>query len=334
MQFFCCDYYWKMYFMRSSVNFSLCILFVCLWSSGWVGAKYGVGLVGPFTFLTWRYLIVVVLLGVALMLLRKWKTLTPAEWLGHLNVGFLSHGVYLGASLTSMEYGTSAGMVALVTSMQPMFTGLLAQRYTGETTSKNQWIGIGLGLTAVLTLVVNQINLGSGVFAYMLLVTAVIGLCIATLIERADTLSKENAREEPTPLLQVMFIHSIAALAFFTFFGVTLEQLETNWSPELVGSLAYMAVFVSIGSYGLMFLLLRRLPAVKVSSLAYLTQGTTMIMAWVLLGETLSGIQWLGLALASAAVLMVQLNSVNITTPKTPQIRATINSPTKTKPSV
>ncbi len=298
--------------MTHSINISLCAAFVCLWSSGWIGSKYGVGIVGPFTFLTWRYVLVVVVLGIALIVTQKWKPLSAAEWLKYLNVGFLSHGVFLGASLTSMEYGMSAGMVALVTSMQPMFTAVLAQRYTGEKTSKNQWFGVALGLTAVLALVVNQLALGDSAFGYLLLVSAIIGLSFATLIDRADTLSKQGTNEQETPLVQVLFIHSIAALMFFTLFGVSLEQMQTTWSYELVASIVYMALFVSIGSYGLLFLLLRRLPAVKVSSLAYLTQGTTMIMAWLLLGETLTHIQWFGVALASLAVIIVQLNTVNI----------------------
>lgn len=294
-----------------SINFSLCTVFVLMWSSGWIGSKFGVDLVGPFTFLTWRYVLVVLILGAMLVVFKKWKSLTPAEWIRYLNIGLLSHGVYLGASLTSMNFGISVGMVGLVTSMQPMFTAFLAQRCTGESTSKYQWIGVILGIAAVLTLVLNQLTLGDSVFGYVLLVSAVLGLSFATLIDRAGTLEKEQNNEEPTPLLQVLFIHSVAALAFFSLFGVFLEKMETTWTPALIGSLAYMAIFVSIGSYGLLFLLLRRMAAVKVSSLAYLTQGTTMVMAWLLLGETLTDIQWAGVSLATTAVIIVQLDKVD-----------------------
>ncbi|MFK8077007.1 MAG: DMT family transporter [Granulosicoccus sp.] len=299
--------------MASSINFSLCTVFVLMWSSGWIGSKFGVDLVGPFTFLTWRYVIVVTILGAILVLSRKWKPLTPGEWTRYLNIGLLSHGVYLGASLSSLNFGVSVGMVGLVTSMQPMFTAFLAQRFTGESTSKYQWMGVILGMAAVLTLVITQLALGDTVLGYVLLVSAVLGLSLATLIDRAGTLEKEQRSEEPTPLLQVLFIHSVAALAFFALFGVSLENMETTWSPALIGSLAYMAIFVSIGSYGLLFLLLRRMAAVKVSSLAYLTQGATMVMAWLLLGETLTDIQWVGVSLATTAVIIVQLDRVDFT---------------------
>lgn len=302
--------------MAHSINFSLCTVFVLLWSSGWIGSKFGVGLVGPFTFLTWRYVLVVLILGAILLVMRHWKTLTPAEWSRYIKIGVLSHGVYLGASLTSMDFGVSVGMVGLVTSMQPMFTAFLSQRYTKEATSKYQWAGVMLGIAAVLTLVINQLTLGDGVFGYILLVSAVLGLSFATLIDRADTLKKAESKEEPTPLLQVLFIHSAAALVFFGFFGISLEGLQTTWSPALIGSLAYMATFVSIASYGLLFLLLRRMAAVKVSSLAYLTQGATLIMAWLFFGEILSDIQWIGVALATTAVLIVQLDKVDFASVK------------------
>jgi drug/metabolite transporter (DMT)-like permease len=295
--------------MNHATNAALCITFVILWSSGWIGSKFGVGLTGPFTFLSWRYLFVVTLLGLCLLLSANWKSLTKREWLHHLNVGVLSHGVYLGASLSAMHDGISAGMVALVTSMQPVFTSIISQKYGGEKASRQQWIGVTLGLSAVSVIVINQITLGGSWFGYCLLIAAVLSLCVATIIDRSQTLVKRSTNSRPTPLLQVLFIHSCGALLFFTVIAVSLEGLETQWSTTLFSTLLYMAVIVSIGSYGLLFLLLRRLTAVKVSSLSYLTHGTTMLMAWVAFGETLSPLQWIGVLLATCSVLVIHCNN-------------------------
>ena len=291
--------------MSRTINISLCGLFVLLWSSGWVGSKLGVGLVGPFTFLTWRYVIVVLILASLVFSLGHWNSLSRKQWMQHINAGLLSHGLYLGASLSAMDHGMSAGMVALVTSMQPLFSAICAQQLLGESSNKRQWFGIGLGFLALVGTIANQLALGESVIAYILLFTAVIALCAATLLDRGNTLSNQKTKQTPTPLLQMLLIHSVAALIFFATFGVTLEQLETQWSQDLIVALVYMAIVVSIGSYGCLFLLIRRLPVVKVSALTYLTQGTTMLLAWIFLGETLSAAQWMGLCMASIAVLII-----------------------------
>ncbi|MDB4223773.1 DMT family transporter [Granulosicoccus sp.] len=291
--------------MTRTVNISLCSLFVVLWSSGWIGSKYGVGLVGPFTFLTWRYLIVVIILATLVLALGHWKPLSRKEWILHLNTGLLSHGLYLGASLTAMDYGMSAGMVALVTSMQPLFTAICAHYLIGERSNRRQWVGILIGFIALLGTIVNQLVIGESTLSYVLLFTAVFALTGATLMDRANTLNADRGHKKPAPLLQTLLIHSMAALVFFALCGFSLEQLETQWTSDFILAILYMAIVVSIGSYGCLFILLRRLPVVKVSALTYLTQSTTMLLAWVFLGETLSTAQWMGLAIVSCAVVII-----------------------------
>lgn len=88
--------------MSSTTNVFLFLSFVLLWSLGWIGSKYGVDLTGSFKFLVWRYLIVVLILAVLLVLKESWKPLTRREWIQHLCIGVLLHGIYLGASLSAM----------------------------------------------------------------------------------------------------------------------------------------------------------------------------------------------------------------------------------------
>jgi len=302
--------------MFSTTNVFLSLSFVLLWSSGWIGGKFAVDQVAPFTFLSWRYAIVVFILAACVLLRGQWRPLTSREYVHHMTVGVLSHGVYLGASLYAMQAGVSAGMVALITSMQPLITSVIAQNYSSEKANRTQWLGVFLGVLAVCLIVIDQITVGGSLFAYLLLFVAVLALCCATHFARSTTLSTRTARVHSAPLLQIMFIHSCAALAFFSVFALSLEGQATQWTSSLVGTLLYLAVIVSIGSYGLLFLLLQRLPAVEVSSLAYLTQGTTMLMAWFVLGETLTALQWMGLILATSSVFLVHLNKVEVTQTK------------------
>ena len=301
--------------MRILANAGLCATFLLLWSSGWIGSKFAVGLTGHFTFLSWRYLLVVALLGIFVVATRQWRSLGRAEYLQHLNVGVLSHGIFLGASLGAMKFGTSAGMVALVTGMQPLFTAIVAigVMYCGSSNlvdrppGKLQWFGILLGLTAIVIVVGDQIILGGSALAYLLLFASMGAISLATLIDRAATLKLSRVKASPAPLPQILLLHSIAGYGFFSLFAWVLEGYSIIWSSSLVWTVLYMAIVVSIGSYALMFLLLRKMSVFKVASLAYLTPPTTMLMAWLVFNETLTQTQWLGLVVAGIAVSAVYL---------------------------
>ncbi len=296
----------------------LCAVFLVLWSSGWIGLKFAAGQMGPFTFLTWRYLLVVVLLAGFVVLSRQWRCLSYREFVHHLNVGFLSHGVFLGAAVGAFQLGASAGTVAFVTATQPLVTAAITSvvavigtsRFIDKTPGRTQWIGIGLGLAAVVVVIGSQISLGGSAMAYVLLLASLLALSLATLIDRSVTLKICGTKKTPAPLPQVLLLHSLAALAMFVCFAGFLEGYVAQWDSRLVAALVYMSVVVSIGSYGLMFFLLRRTSVMKVSSLAYLTPPTTMLMAWFIFGETVSVDQWAGLVLATVAVALIYLGDI------------------------
>lgn len=288
----------------------LCLVFVVLWSMGWVGSKYAIGLTGPFTFLTWRYIAVVALLGLLVIATNKWKKISLKETLLHLNVGFLVHGVFLGASLGAMQLGVSAGMTAFVTAMQPILTAVLAHKFTDEAPTRRQWCGMLLGLLAVAVVIGGQITLGGNVAAYILLIFSLSAVSVGTLLDRAATLKSRRLRQRKRPLLQIMLLHSFAGLILFSVLGYSLEGLVVVWSKTLIMTMAFMVIVVSIGSYAALFLLLRHVSVIKVSALIYLTPPTTMIMAWMFFDETLSVIQWAGLSVAAIAVWIIYQDDV------------------------
>ncbi|MFT5895679.1 MAG: hypothetical protein ACI8VW_002554 [bacterium] len=95
-------------------------------------------------------------------------------------------------------------------------------------------MGIALGFVALIGTIANQLALGESVLVYVVLFTAVIGLGTATLCDLASTLKSRSRQQEPTPLLQMLLIHSVTALVFFAVFGVSLKQLEAQWSMDLI----------------------------------------------------------------------------------------------------
>jgi len=159
-----------------------CLLFVGLWSSGWIGAKYGQDYAGTFTLLAYRYLLVVVVLLVFVSVTKSWRKLPASQWLIHLFVGILSHAVYLGAGNSALLLGVSAGLVAFITALQPMITATFSSDISGERASFRQWTGLTLGFAAIMLVVSDKIALGASAFAYSLPFIAILALSFASLI--------------------------------------------------------------------------------------------------------------------------------------------------------
>lgn len=276
----------------------LCALFVVLWSSGFVGAKFGLEHAGTFTILFWRYLLVAGVLALAVTLMGKWRRIAPRDLGRHMTVGALAHAGWLAAVLGAIDLGLSAGLAAFITALQPIMTGALSARMTGEKVTGREWAGLVLGLVAVAVVIGDGIALGGSLAAYALPFFAVVSITVASLIDRGATVEHENA----APILLVTFWHCAASFVVLTPLAVGIEGLQADWNGELLFAIAWLALVVSLAAYGLMFVLLRLLPAARVASLTYLSPPVTMVMAWLVFGETLTFAGIISLGIAAAAV--------------------------------
>ncbi|XAT60259.1 EamA family transporter [Rhodobacteraceae bacterium Araon29] len=283
----------------------LCGVFIVLWSSGFVGAKFGLDHAGTFTILFWRYLLVTAILAVLVTLAKQWQRIPRGVIGRHMLVGALAHAGWLAAVLGAIDLGLSAGLAAFITALQPILTGALSARMTGEQVSGREWAGLGLGLVAVALVIGDGIALGGAVVAHLLPFLAVIAITLASLIDRSGNLKKEKS----VPILLATFLHCLASFLVLAPLAVGLEGLEATWNGSLVFAIIWLAVVVSLAAYGLMFVLLRRLPASQVASLTYLSPPVTMIMAWIVFGEVLSMMGIIGLGIAAAAVFLTLTSS-------------------------
>jgi drug/metabolite transporter (DMT)-like permease len=290
---------------RKALLFFLCGAFVVLWSSGFVGAKYGLDHAGTFTLLFWRYLLVVAVLSLLVTLMRQWRPLSRAELTRHAVVGALAHAGWLAAVLGAIDLGLSAGLAAFITALQPIMTGALSARMTGERVGMREWAGLMLGVGAVAFVIGDGIALGGSLAAYALPFLAVAAITIASLVDRAAHVASDAQAAKPaTPLLFVTFIHALASLAVLAPLAVGLEGLEAQWGGELVFAIVWLGLVVSLAAYGLMFALLRRLPAARVASLTYLSPPVTMVIAWFVFRESLTPTAAVGLVIAAMAVAL------------------------------
>ena len=288
-----------------SKSIPLSILFVILWSSGWVGSKFGLGYAGTFSLLMWRYALVVLTLVVVVSVLKGWRPISATQFLAHILIGVLSHAVYLAMSLSAMDLGVSVGLVAFVSGLQPMFISVISTPLTGERTTTQQWLGLCLGLIAVLLVVGDRLSLGASPLGYSLLLISTLAISVATLVNRRMEIKAQESSKPPTPILLMLLIHCTGALIFLIPLAGYFEGYQARWEAPLLFSITFLAWVVSLGAYGLMFVLLRKMPAIKVSCLLYLSPPATMIIAYFVFGEQLVVIDLVGLVIAGVAVWIV-----------------------------
>ncbi len=279
--------------------------FVLLWNSGFIGAEYGLPYSGPFTLLFWRYLALTLLIFGYLQLRDRFRIMNRKVAASNMLVGVLSHGVWLSCVLVALDNNVPAGIVALVVALQPLATGALSGRVTGEKTHLLQWLGLGLGFVGVALPVIARVNLdGSApVFAYLLPLGSVIAITIATLLQRRMEL-RSTTHKLPVDL--TLFYQSFATTLVLAIPAALAEQLSTNWEMEFIHAMLWLVIAVSLGAYALMWLLIKRINATRVASLFYLGPPVTMLMAWLAFGDNVRLTDIIGFAIVFAGVILSQ----------------------------
>jgi drug/metabolite transporter (DMT)-like permease len=278
------------------------LLFVVLWSTGFIGARLGLPDAEPLTLLTLRYATVLVLMGAVALLTRAPWPAAPRQWL-HIGVsGLLVHGVYLGGVFTAIRLGLPAGVTALVVGLQPVLTALGAGVFLGERVRPAQWAGLALGLAGVVMVVAHKVAAGASGHAVVALLApaaiALVGITAGTLYQK-----RFCARFDLRTGSLLQFLPCLAATALVAW---RTETMVVHWTPSFVFALAWLALVLSVGAVSLLNVLIRRGSAVDVASLFYLTPPTTALIAWAMFGETLTGLALAGMVLAVCGVWLAR----------------------------
>jgi drug/metabolite transporter (DMT)-like permease len=264
------------------------MLFVALWSTGFIVAKFGLPYAPPLTFLTLRF-------GAVVLLMLPVVMLTRAPWpTGKVSDIALS-GVLLHA-------GYISGLAALIAGMQPILTAFAAP-LIGEQVRKRQWFGLLFGLSGVTLVVSSKINIsglsldsiGFGVFGLM-------AITIGTLYQKYRC---PHFDLRSGTLIQYMFSTSVMLPLAIYFEGLDWHLSTVHWTIQFVAALLWAVFVLSIGAVFLLFSLIRKSAATSVTSLLYLTPATTALMAWAMFGEALSINGLIGMMLAILGVAFV-----------------------------
>lgn len=274
-------------------------LFVFLWSTGFIGARFGLPYAEPLTFLFLRYVLVITLmLALALLSKAPWPR-ERRHWLHIAVSGVLVHGCYLGGVFMAISHGLPAGITALVVGMQPLLTACCAGWLLGEEVSRRQWAGLVLGLAGVALVVASKLgavtSLGTMLIPALVALAAITG---GTLYQKRFCPRFDLRTGAVIQFLPTAVLTGLAALAF--------ESREVVWHAEFIFALLWVVLMLSLGAISLLNLLIQRGSAVNVASLFYLTPPTTAAIAWLLFGESLGAIALFGMALAVSGVYLTR----------------------------
>jgi drug/metabolite transporter (DMT)-like permease len=272
------------------------VLFVLLWSTGFIGARYGLPYIEPLTFLAVRMGFVVLIMA-AIAFIGRVSLPTHAE-IGHsLIAGSLVHGLYLGGVFTAISQGVPAGVSALIPGLQPILTSTIANRFMGETVTRMQWLGLALGLVGVLLVLHDRsIVLAGSTIGWIASFASLIGITLGTLYQKRFCGGIDWRVGN--------LIQYVGAGALFTVGAFAFETREIHWSAELIFALAWLVLVLSIAAIGLMYWLIRRSATAGFASLFYLVPAVTALFAFILFGERLDAVSIAGMIICAGGVVL------------------------------
>jgi drug/metabolite transporter (DMT)-like permease len=273
-------------------------IFVALWSTGFVVARYATTDAGPLTFLCVRMFIAAGLLWLIATAMRA-PRMTRSDWSASTIVGVFMHAIYLGGVFVAIDLGLPSGLSALIAGLHPVATSVAARIFLREQLSRKQIVGVFLGLVGVCAVVVEKLDAADGgvtTGAMIAMMVSIFGLTVGTLVQRA--FGKEM------PLLRgtaTQYLASGVVLAIASGFS---ESWRFEITSNTVFSMLWAVFVLSLGAVLLMMTLLARHTAAKVSSLFFLTPALSTIEGAILFDERLGALALVGLVIAIFGVRM------------------------------
>ena len=283
------------------------VVFVLIWSTGFIVARYGMPNSPPFTFLLFRYVFSIVCFAPWVMWARVPWPEGRAQW-GHLAVtGVLMHAGYLGGVWAAVKAGMGSGLSALIVGLQPVLTAMWLSSRGGHVT-RRQWQGLALGFLGLAMVVSRKLEGGIEVTPWSLTMAlmALVSITTGTLYQKR--------------FVQPCDVRSANAVQLMAAFVVTLpiaclETEAVQWNAQMMGAMAWSVVGLTLGGSSLLYVLIQRGAAATVTSLMYLVPPTTAVIAWFLFDEAITFVTLAGIAVTAVGVSLVvrppRVNGVN-----------------------
>jgi drug/metabolite transporter (DMT)-like permease len=272
-------------------------LFVLLWSTGFIGAKYGLPYADPFIFLSVRVLIASVLLFVLVRLMKMPINIGKSAVSRSFLIGFFLHACYLGGVFYSISQGMPAGVAAVVTSLQPVLVSIFAVRILGEKLLPRQVVGLLLGLVGVFLVLAPTLDSQIPAIAIFAITVALIGSTTATLLQKKIG--------SDIPLVAGTAYQYLLSGAVLGAIAIGSGNLEITWNLRFTAAFIWLVLVLSVGAILLLLWLLNSGSAASVSSLFYLVPPATALEAFFLFGEKVNTQGFLGIGVTALGVWLV-----------------------------
>ena len=272
------------------------VVFVLIWSTGFIVARFGMPYAPPMSFLMWRYGLSIACFLIWIRWARVTWPSTREQWLHLAVTGVLMHAGYLGGVWASVKAGMGAGLSALIVGLQPVLTAVwLSSR--GGSISSRQWWGLLLGFSGLVLVVWRKLgSLEVSVWTLCCAVTALLSITAGTLYQKRHV--------QPCDVRTANTVQLLAA-ALVTLPLALLETESMVWHPELMGALAWSVLGMTLGGSSLLYLLIQRGAAASVSSLMYLVPPCTAMIAWFLFDEPITVATLAGIGFTAIGVSLV-----------------------------
>ncbi len=275
------------------------LLFVFLWSTGFIGAKYALPFIEPFYLLFIRSALTVgVFLLLCVVFKAKWP---PLRLTGHqMVVGLLIHGAYLGGVFAAIKLGMPAGIAAIIVGLQPVLTALLSWRFMGEQLRTMQWLGLGLGLAGIVIVVLSTRGAGNlelNIPALLATSLSLIGISVGTLYQKRFGAGVD--------LLAGSFWQYVGATVLMAILAWSFESRVVVWDTQLILALGWLIFGLSVSAILLLMYMIREGESAKVASYFYLVPVVVSIEAWFLFDELLPPLAIAAIGLTVFGVYLV-----------------------------
>ena len=278
-------------------------LFVWIWSTGFLAAKYGLPYAEPFTLLSYRIALTLI---VMFLIMRINKSIWPSSRLAffHLMVtGLLIHGVYLGGVFQAIKWGMPAGLASMIIGLQPLGMAFMAGIILHERVSRKQWMGLIIGLVGLYLVLFERFDFaieglfsGFSFWAILVVFLSLFGISLGTVYQKRFCSDMD--------LISGTMVQYLGAFILCITMVICFETGEVQWTNPFIITLAWQVVGLSIGAVLLLMTMIKQDASARVGSYFYLVPALVAIQAWYLFGETMGFISIIGVLLIAFAVAM------------------------------
>jgi len=288
--------------MKLGLELAIATIFVIIWSTGFVIARLAMPYVEPATFLFWRFAgVLAAMAALSLMWKMTWPSRSQMKHIAIAGI-MLQFGYVMGVWI-AVRMGMTAGLVALIVGLQPILTAWFAA-WVSERVTPRQWLGLAFGFAGVALVVASKVGLlHIPLMSYLLAVVALLSITFGTIYQKKYC-PVFDLRAGTAIQFGVSAVLSFFCMLFF-------ETGVMVWNPSVIGALLWAIFPISIGSISLLFMMIRKGAATKVTSFLYLVPPTTAIMAWMLFDEPFTALMAIGLGLTMTGVVLVNMGQRN-----------------------